>query len=314
MFLLIVIVILIAATSILANIYGWIFSFQQNYGDLENYSNSHYAAISAIERWLLVTKYKNPSFVWSGGFIWTWSWWEISDLFSGSFGDLNKNDNWLHRIIDSQCNKELWTLKNNQVLVFQTYTYDDTQSYTWDNAITTKWISADWELSGTIEKIDDLITLTNGFTYRQINWDNKIELYTWFVSGSWNTMINYWTINNWNDIEFNNTTINPLGIIDTWDVLCTQDWCYYQSIWNLIDSKEDKWILFYIQDRLTDNNNNQIWEAEYTFTNNFSGNCQNYYINWTAIIWKYKQELSIKKPSFNYRNPNRKKFIFPYYN
>ena len=313
MFLLIVIVILIAATSILANIYGWIFSFQQNYGDLENYSNSHYAAISAIERWLLVTKYKNPNFVWSGWFIWTWNWWEISDLFSGNFGDINKNNNWLHRIIDSQCNNELWILKNNQTLVFQTYIYNNTQSYTWNNATTTKWISNIWTLNGTIENIDSSINLINGSLYRQINWDNKISWYTWFVSSSWNTMINYWTINNTPAITFNASTINPLWTTNTWDILCTQNWCYTGStINNLIT--DDKWILFYIQNRLTDNNNNQIWEIKYEFTNNFSWNCQNYYINWTAIIWRYKQELSIKKPSFNYRNPNRKQFIFPYYN
>jgi len=72
MFLLIVIIILIAATSILWNIYVWIFPFLQNYWNLENYSNSQYAAISAIERWLLVAKYKHPSFVWSWWYIWTW--------------------------------------------------------------------------------------------------------------------------------------------------------------------------------------------------------------------------------------------------
>ena len=312
MFLLIVIVILIAATSILANIYGWIFSFQQNYGDLENYSNSNYSAISAIERWLLVTKYKNPKFVWSWWFLWTWHRWELSDLFSGDFGNLNKSNNWLYRVINSQCNNEWWKLKNNQVLIFQTYTYNDTSAYTWDQATSTNWISDNWTLDWTFYWDIDL---TKWNVYRQVNGDNKIEWYTWFVTSSWTTMIDYWEINDKRDVEFNTTTKNPIARL-SWDVLCTQSWCYTnQSIWDLITNNHyDKWLLFYIQDRLMDDNNNQIWEIEYTFTNDFNGNCQNYSIKGISIIWKYKQELLIKKPTFNYRNPNRKKFIFPHYN
>jgi hypothetical protein len=313
MFLLMVIIILIAATSILSNIYVWIFPFQQNYGDLENYSNSQYAAISAIERWLLVTKHKKPSFIWSGWFIWTWNWWEISDIFSWAFWKYNQWDNGIYRNINSQCNSEKWILKNNQVLVFNTYHYDTTPIYTWDNEISTDSISTIWEVNWTFTMPISSVNLIKWNIYRQIEWDDKIEWYTWFVTSSWNTNIKISDINTQQNIIFNKTTINPTWVSNTWDLLCTQSWCYHANITDLIPSpNNDKWIILYIQDRLTDNNN-QIWSIKYNLENNFSWNCQNYTITWISIVWKYKQTISIKKPAFNYKNPNRENFIFPYY-
>ncbi len=320
MFLLIVIVILIAATSILTNIYMWIFSFQQNYGNLESYSNSHYAAISAIERWLLVSKYKKPSFIWSWWFIWTWNWWEVSELFSGDFWRFNNNNNWLHWTIASKCSRESSNLTNNNTLTFNTYTYDNTNRHyqTW-SIISTQWISqwGGWELYGKFQNINSNINTKEWTVYRTINWDDKLWSYTWFVSSSWNTMINSWSINNNTNLIFNSSTINPTWTTNTWDTLCTQDGCYiWQTIWELIWGwNKDKWITIYIKDRLLNSTNNwQIWYIHYNLINDDDWNCQNYNIDWTATIWQYIQELSIQKPTFNYKNPNRKKFIFPHYN
>lgn len=319
MFLLIVIVILIASASILWNIYMWIFSLQQNYGDINSYYSSYYGAISSIERWLLVTKYKQPSFVGSGWFIWDNNRWEISEIFSWDFGKFTEWSNWLVWEINSYCEHITGTLRNNNVLIINSkaYWYTNTGHYETDTSSRTRSFSAYLKLTWNITNIYNNTILNNGNVYRQLD----EAYYSWFVISTWNTMINYYDIINSWYIDINSSTTDPSNIAPIWDTLCTQDWCFvWQTINDLINP--DKWILFYIKERFLDNNSWQIGQLNYDFNislpsspwDNTHTNCQFYYINWNWNIWNYKNTLQIKKPAFNYKNPYRQNFIFPYYN
>lgn len=72
--------------------------FYSNFFESEAYHKAYYASISAIERWELVTKQRQPWYIWSGWFIeWTWqgrnNWWSDSSLswFSYLWDKENKN-------------------------------------------------------------------------------------------------------------------------------------------------------------------------------------------------------------------------------
>ncbi len=73
--------------------------FYSNFFESEAYHKAYYASISAIERWELVTKQRQPWYIWSGWFIeWTWQgsrsyWWSDSSLswFSYLWDKENKN-------------------------------------------------------------------------------------------------------------------------------------------------------------------------------------------------------------------------------
>lgn len=312
MFLLIVIVILIASASILWNIYMWIFSLQQNYGDINNYYNSYYAAISSIERWLLVTKYKQPSFVWSGWFIGNDNRWEASEMFSGNFGKFTEWNNWLVWEINSYCENITWALKHNNVLTIKYLSYtNDTEHYEVAIPWSAMWLSVFLELTWDIINNYN-IDLADMNIYRQVDERGT----SWFVISSWDTMIN----NSWYIYIYQGTT-DPSNIAPIWNTLCTEDWCFSGLTvgwWVLTDEQ----IHFYIKDRIIWVNSWQLWHINYNFNLYNPGspwvdmhtNCPNYTIIWNWTIWKYKNTLQIQKPAFNYKNPYRQDFIFPYYN
>jgi hypothetical protein len=329
MFLLIVIILLIAATSILGNIYVWFFSFQQNYWDLENYKNSYYAAISSVERWLLVTKYKEPWFIWSGWFLWTWSRWPTSDTFSWNFWKINYINNWTYRDINSRTQKISWDIEYNKIFIL----YKDIDNST-DNYNTTDSSNLNNFYENEENYISWYIYKNNKFSNiidSNLKWITRISnTEHWWPM--WSNIINSSNINNKNPIYFTKSTnnihtINPNNTAST----SGQPWSwFYTIIGNALWNQEleqftwtnafywmitpSNWILFYITWDIKDGNNNRLPNLKYYFQSNTWFADINYNITWSAIIWNYKKDIFIQKPTSNIRNPNRKKFIFPYYN
>jgi len=61
-----ILVLLMIWAGILLSMYSIFIPFFHNIGDITAYNTAYYGAISASERWLLITKYQNPWFIWSG--------------------------------------------------------------------------------------------------------------------------------------------------------------------------------------------------------------------------------------------------------
>lgn len=100
MLLILVIILLLLWSSVVWSIYSNFMVFYSNFFESENYHKAYYASISALERWELVTKQRQPWYIWSWGFIkwvWTWStynsdWWSDRSLswFSYLWNDENQ--------------------------------------------------------------------------------------------------------------------------------------------------------------------------------------------------------------------------------
>jgi len=86
-----VVVMIIIWAAVVWSIYSWFSVFYSNFSEGENYHRAYYASISALERWELVSKQRDPWYLWSGGFI-LWEgtgsrngWWSDSALSSFSY-------------------------------------------------------------------------------------------------------------------------------------------------------------------------------------------------------------------------------------
>lgn len=85
-----IIILLLIWAAVIWSIYSNFVVFYSNFFETENYHKAYYASIAALERWELVTRQRQPWYVWSGGFIlWNWTW-EYRD----SLGNLINNNWW----------------------------------------------------------------------------------------------------------------------------------------------------------------------------------------------------------------------------
>lgn len=90
---------------ILVSIYSIFFPLITNLWEVGNFNIAYYGAISSVERWELVLKYRQPGFEWSGGYRGDIGRWPISDNKTGAFGFINDNDNnGISRTISSRTN------------------------------------------------------------------------------------------------------------------------------------------------------------------------------------------------------------------
>lgn len=101
MFLIIVIIVIGACASILWSIYYNTISIQKSYGTVNWYYWAYYWAISSIERWLLMSKLKYPTYVGSWWFKWSTIYWAQSNWFSWEFWKLNQWNNSLTWSVNS---------------------------------------------------------------------------------------------------------------------------------------------------------------------------------------------------------------------
>lgn len=83
------------------------------------------------------------------------------------------------------------------------------------------------------------------------------------------------------------------------------------------DGLQDKWFLFYIsQPHITKfwNTTWVLWNLDYEMEFSWWEVVDEYYyITWTAIVNWFFNEIWIKKPTYNYKNPNAWQSTFPVY-
>lgn len=313
MLLLIIIIILIICTSILWNIYFNFFNFQQNYQDLNSYQNSYYGAISSIERWLISSKYMGPWYKWSWGFLWTWYWWNISDNFLLDFWKFTKWDNWLFFAINSKTNKITWKIDYDliQTIILTLNTWSD---YYWTETTIREFFGDESYISWYIKNNFDPISLDTDF---QLKWVISLTDWNWHIIpipiNTWNEISNK-EINNWASIIFATWIYD---IFNSWSI----DGAWFRNSgidYHSIEQALSWWkailIQFYITWWYLKTTNGIVPYLDFEIESNIEFSDIYYYMTGTSIVWNYKKELFIKKPTSKYKNPNYKNFIFPNYN
>ena len=312
MLLLIVLIILIASLWILWNIYFHFFAFQQNFQDLNNYQNGYYASISSIERWLLSSKYVRAGYDGSGWFLWTWYWWNISDLLS-NFWKITNWSNWLYFDINSKTKKVIWKINYDKITTILLSLNDSEDTYSsWTN-IKKFFEDNDVYISGYIKNNFSSINETDKI---QLKWFFVLNNENWYII-AWNTWneISNWQINNGVHVYFSNETNNIFDQYQLNDsVSFESSWVIFDNIWEALSWQKAIMLWFYITGNYLFSNNKIVPYLDFEIESNLDFVDSHYYITWVSIYWKYKQNLSIKKPVSNYQNPNYKNFIFPYYN
>lgn len=103
-----IIILVLLWAAVVWSIYSNFLVFHSNFSESENYHKAYYTSISALERWELVTKQRQPWYEWSGGFInWVWTWsfsWSDKDLSWFSYLD-NETGSSVFRTINSKTDR-----------------------------------------------------------------------------------------------------------------------------------------------------------------------------------------------------------------
>lgn len=106
MLVILIIILVLLWAAVVWSIYSNFLVFHSNFSEAENYHKAYYASISALERWELVAKQRQPWYVWSGGFIlWVWAWsysWSDKSLSEFSYLWTNKDESSVLRSINSR--------------------------------------------------------------------------------------------------------------------------------------------------------------------------------------------------------------------
>ena len=105
MLLILIIILILLWAAVIWSIYSNFLVFYSNFSESENYHKAYYASISALERWELVVKQRQPWYEWSGwviGWIWTWSFsWSDTSLSWFSYLWDHKDESSVFRSINS---------------------------------------------------------------------------------------------------------------------------------------------------------------------------------------------------------------------
>ena len=157
-------VLIVLILGIMANIYSFFWPFFENLANISDYNSAYYWAISSVERWLLVTRYKKPWFEWSWWFFWDISYGPASDTILEGLWRLNLPNNWILWQINSRTTRipssgngnvenQLSAIdSNNYNSLWVNYTesfvlsYDDTENtsmyYTWTDESDIVWFNS----------------------------------------------------------------------------------------------------------------------------------------------------------------------------
>ena len=105
MLVILIIILILLWAAVIWSIYSNFLVFYSNFSESENYHKAYYASISALERWELVVKQRQPWYEWSGwviGWIWTWSFsWSDTSLSWFSYLWDHKDESSVFRSINS---------------------------------------------------------------------------------------------------------------------------------------------------------------------------------------------------------------------
>ena len=150
MFLIILFIILGGCAIILWSMYYNIVATQTTYGNTNTYYWAYYGAISSIERWLLMTKLKYPTYTSSWWFIWNTIIWSQSNWFDWVFRKLSQWSNSMMRYINSKTTKISSYIDTKTLRNISFYKYNDWKPSEYSSNYTTTsnwvyaWLSFSW--------------------------------------------------------------------------------------------------------------------------------------------------------------------------
>jgi len=251
-----------------------------------------------------------PWYTWSGGFLWTGYWWNTSDIFSWDFWKFTNGYNWLFFDINSKNNQIKWKINydstNTIVLILNTWSNYYSGGTKIENFFhNTSYIS--WYIKNNF----DHISSTNDIQLKRI-----ITLTNWYwyiiAQNTWNEILNN-QINSWISIYFTSWTYDIFNSWSTNGSWFINSWINYDSIWLALTGWKALLLQFYITWWYLKTTHGTIPHLDFEIESDIDFSDIYYYITGTSLVWKYKKEISIKKPTSNYKNPNYKNFIFPYY-
>ena len=70
MLLALVFILLLVWAAVVGSLYSNFIIFYKSFSEIDNYNKAYYASIAALERWELVTKQREPGYIWSGWWRW----------------------------------------------------------------------------------------------------------------------------------------------------------------------------------------------------------------------------------------------------
>lgn len=144
MFLAIIVIIISACAAIIWSMYYNTISLQKSYGTVNGYYWAYYWAIASIERWLLMSKLKYPTYMGFWWFKWDTIYWSPSNWFSWEFRKLNQGNNSLTRSVNSQTQHISGTIDTKTIRTISFYKYDSNGNNKW-----AYWLNSWLTFSGT---------------------------------------------------------------------------------------------------------------------------------------------------------------------
>lgn len=106
MLLALVFILLLVWAAVVGSLYSNFIVFYKSFAEIDNYNKAYYASIAALERWELVTKQREPGYVWSGWRRWTTETVYEDDEIDSVFSYLIKSDDTnLLRDVNSKTNR-----------------------------------------------------------------------------------------------------------------------------------------------------------------------------------------------------------------
>lgn len=174
MFLIIVIIVIGACASIIWSIYFNTIAIQKSYWTVNWYYWAYYGAISSIERWLLMSKLKYPTYIGSWWFKWGDIYWAKSNWFSWDFRKLTQWNNSLTWSVNSLTKHISGTIDTKTIRSISFYRYNDTNTawyISWEN-IGSYWLNSGLTFTGKTNL--DWRSHTNGRT-----WNADFNRFIW---------------------------------------------------------------------------------------------------------------------------------------
>lgn len=292
MYLLITLLILSVLAGVLTSLYSSFIPFLRSFSGIEDYYSSYYGAVSSIERALLVSKIKEPGFVWSG-------WWFGSDGVGGNadkvlsgLSKLNEQNNGTLWIITSRSdtipNEDWWDV--NYLLAT-----NDSTNY---NAIDNKKMAVIY-LEIDNSDSDDYYTNTSDTDYN-----------LWWTTNSVDTT--YRTPQKISDFLRNKEQGVIYNETNEWNITLDENTSRTKVIFsweNIIAVKQNN--VIYVRTK------NKDWitdiypflEYQFWFPDDVSD--VYYTIEWEGKVGSYNTKMTIKRKTANFNNPDKEYFIFP---
>ena len=228
MFLIIMIIILGWCVMILWSMYYNTIAIQRTYGNTNAYYWAYYGAMASIERWLLMSKLKYPTYEGSWWFKWDTIIWSNSNWFADEFRKLNQWNNSMIRYINSKTTSISSYIDTKTLRTISFYQYQDNNLDSFSsNGITgsvywvTQWLAFSWHTEPSKWERQTTNLKEVNMDFNRFFWLNKSG---WIVRSLWyNFKLDQQNLHDekdyplsW-DFRFLNDEINPRPA-ESWDL------------------------------------------------------------------------------------------------